>query len=152
MAGEAQLVRLIPIIVRLFPQLIKTTFYRGSVVVANKVTPATDEQLDPNLERKIDRRREDQSKDNQMVLKVSAALKCVEENFNNTTLIKEFIFVACESLLKGVQTKACGQRMFEKIATCIREHALRQDTPRAAHRSTRYGRPAKGHGHGRSGF
>lgn len=143
------LVRLVPILVRLFPQLVKTTFYRGSVVIANKVDPQSEEELQRELERKIKRNERDDAKDKQTVVKVSDALKCVEETFNATTLIKEFILVACVSLLEGHQKEACGQKMFDKMARCIREHALRQDTPRSAHRQTTHGRPARGHGHGR---
>lgn len=149
MPGVEQLPRLVPLIVRLFPQLIRQTFYRGSVVVANQVTPTTDTELERNLAKKIKRRPQDETKDNQMVIKVSAAIKCVEEHFNNTTLIKEFVLVAVKSLWEGVQSQSCAQRMFDAMARCIRENALRQDTPRSAHRSSTHGRPARGHGHGR---
>lgn len=152
MPGEAQFIRLMPIIVRLFPQLVKATFYRGSVVTLNKVTPSPDEDLERELNRKIKQKSADKSKDNQMVVKVSDAVACIEKGFNDTTLIKEFILTAAKALLEGRQSVACGQRMFDQMATCVRQKALRQDTPRAAHRTTRIGRPAKGHGKGRKGF
>jgi hypothetical protein len=149
MPGVDQFIRMIPIIIRLAPNLIKYTFYRGSIVVANKVTPATDEDLARELNRQIKQKSSDQAKDNQMVIKVSEAIKCVESNFNNTTLIKEFVLVAAKSLFEGRQTEACGQRLFDQMARCIRENALRQSTSRRVHRKTGHGRPAKGHGKGR---
>ncbi len=152
MPGVPDIVRLIPFIVRLFPQLVKTTFYRGSLVVANKVTAATDEDLARDLNRKIKQKESDKSKDNQMVIKVSEAIKCVEDNFNNTTLIKEFLLVACKSLVAGETQEACGQKLFDKMARCIRENALRHDTPRVISSKRRYHRPSKGHGKGRGHF
>jgi len=148
MPGVEQLPRIIPLIVRLFPQLVRQTFYRGSVVVANDVRPSTDTELERNLREKIKQKKKDQERDNQMVIKVADAIACIEEKFNNTTIVKEFILVAVQSLWEGVQTQACGQRMFDAMAKCIREKALRQDTPRSAHRETTHGRPARGHGHG----
>lgn len=146
----APIVRLIPIIIRLFPDLVKLTFYRGSVVVANRVTPMSETELERAVNAQVKTQDpRDAAKDAQMVVKVSDAIKCLETTFNSTTLIKEFILVACKSLLEGVQKKACGQEMFNRMSRCIREHALRQDTPRSAHRTTSHGRPARGHGHGR---
>jgi hypothetical protein len=147
-----QLVRMLPIVIRLFPELVKTTFYRGSVVVLNKVTPATDTDLERELARKIEQKASDQAKDNQMVIKVAEAIKCCESTFNATTLVKEFVLVAIKSLIEGKTTQACGQKMFDQMATCIRENALRQDTPRKFVYKGSYHRPAKGHGSGRAGF
>jgi hypothetical protein len=150
--AQEQILRMLPIIIRLAPQLVKQTFYRGSAVVANKIDPATDEALERDLNRKIKRDPKQESKDNQMCIKVSEAVNCVEKHFNNTTLVKEFMLTAAKSLFEGRTTEACGQRLFDQMTRCIRENALRQDTPRAAHRTTKHGRPARGHGRGRSGF
>jgi hypothetical protein len=152
MAGLPEIVRLLPIIIRLFPQLVRTTFYRGFIRIFGEVKPLSDEELARDLNRKIDTRSKDKDKDNQMVVKVKDAVHCVEVGFNETTLIKEFILVAIRSLIAGRGDEACGQRMFNQMSNCIREKALRHDTPRVIKETRQYRRPAKGHGKGRSSF
>lgn len=151
LVGQAvpSIVRMIPIIIRMFPQLTKFTFYRGSAIIANKIDPVSEEDLARELDRKIRRDRKNESRDNQTVVKVKDAIDCVEKAFNETTLIKEFILTACKSLITGRQSSACGQSLFDRISNCIRENVLRQDTIRRSHRTTNFGRPAKGHGKGR---
>jgi hypothetical protein len=152
MAGEAQIVRLVPILIRLIPQLIRPTFYRGSAIVANNVTPATDEDLARELQQKIRVKADPRINDNSHVVKVSDAVHCVETEFSNTTLVLEFVKAAVKNLWAGKTEIAPSQRLADKIAACIREHACRQDTPRNSHRKTTHGRPARGHGRGRKSF
>jgi hypothetical protein len=116
------------------------------------VRPATDEDLARELDQKIKQNPSDKAKDNQRVVKVSDAVACVENTFNSTTLIKEFVLVAAKSLISGTQTQACGQSMFDAMAKCIRDKALSQLSARDIKRSTSIGRPALGHGKGRKSF
>lgn len=144
---------MLPIIIRLAPQLVKMTFYRGSAIIANKVEPSNEEELAQELNRKIKRDQKEDSRDNQHVIKVADAIECIENGFNSTTLIYEFAKTALRSLLEGRQSEAAGQNLFDQMAKCIRENALRSDTLRRKHKpATKYGRPAKGHGHGRRSF
>ena len=118
-------------------------------MVLNRVKPASDTDLERQLNRKIERRVEGFPNAKTHVLKLSDALKCVESTFNETTLIAEFVLVAAQSLIEGEQSRACGQKMFDKIEECMIEKLLSQKTARKTVRESRHGRPARGHGAGK---
>jgi hypothetical protein len=84
------------------------------------------------------------------VIKVSDAIKCIEDGFNATTLVKEFFLVAVRSLIAGTQVQAAGQRLFDSMSNCIRSKALGQKSERTYEVKKGYHRPALGHGKGRT--
>lgn len=141
------LLRLLPFIIRLFPELVTGPLIRGRLIPLSQIKPASDEDLARELNRKVDLSpRRDGTQDSSQVIQLSEAINCVSSSFNNTTLIKEFLLVAVRSLIEGTTSRAAGQRMFNAMVECLRENALRQDTPRTLHETkTKFHRPAVGH-------
>lgn len=150
MPGGAEIVRLLPFIIKLFPELAQSSIL-GKIIPLFKIDPATDEDLARELNKEV-RIKQKNNSDATSVIKVSEAIKCAKSSFDNTTLISEFVLEAAKSLIAGRQIDACGQRMFDQMVNCMRQNSLRQDTPRVASRTTSHGRPARGHGHGRGKF
>jgi hypothetical protein len=147
------LIRLLPLIIRLFPQLLKQTFHRGSIVFLSNIEPATDTELERELNAKIRvKRREETPKDSSSVIKVSEAIDAVEEVLNQAGIKRELLLSLVQALFGDTGNKrAPGQTTADKIAEKIRENSLRQNTARVKTRRTKYGRPAKGHGYGHHG-
>jgi hypothetical protein len=98
----------------------------------------------------VDTKKKKDPKDNQRVVKVADAVECVHKTLRDpealASLLKDLM-----SAVTNVSTNTDDLlgSYADKIANCIREHELRQDTPRNVHRTETHGRPAKGHGHGR---
>jgi len=154
MPGPAEFTKLLPLIVKLFPELVKPTFYRGAIGLLSKTDPTPDENLERALQTKTRVKKDKTFNDATAVLKVSDAIKCLEDNFNETSLMKEVALRVVKDffndVVKGTKEPiSAAQNLADKMANCFREHALRQDTPRAKHRTTSHGRPARGHGKGR---
>lgn len=84
------------------------------------------------------------------VIKVSDAIQCLQGGVNNSSHVWNVIKQGLIAIV-GTPSNSAGP-MADSVVQCLRENALRQDTPRRSIKSTRYGRPARGHGYGRSGF
>jgi hypothetical protein len=130
------LIEILPYIVRLFPALKTLPIVRGLAIPINDVQGITDPELARNLARKTTIKKERSFNDETAVIKVSEAIKCIEEKFNDTTLLKEFILVAAQQIIGDAETTA-AQAIADRMGTCIRENSLRQDTPRVR-RTKRY--------------
>jgi hypothetical protein len=148
----APIIEILPALLRLFPVMRTLPIARGVAIplTSNPLTdPQAQQQLDAKL--KLKQRERDKTKDSSQVIKLSDAIACVESKLNDTTLIWEFIKTAVPALIKGAQTHATSQDMFDKIVECLREDAMRQDTVRRGSKVIRNPRPARGHGEGRFG-
>jgi len=130
------LIEILPYIVRLFPALKTLPIVRGLAIPINDVQGITDPELARNLARKTTIKKERSFNDETAVIKVSEAIKCIEEKFNDTTLLREFILVAAKQIIGDAETTA-AQAIADRMGTCIRENSLRQDTPRVR-RTKRY--------------
>jgi hypothetical protein len=104
-----------------------------------------------HLREKSDRDDDDKTK----LVKVSDACDCVDRTFRDPDALRQIgeqiisiIIAIGQNILPFPQDDELGE-LANRMVRCIEEHALRQDTPRAAHRISHHGRPARGHGHGR---
>lgn len=149
-----QWVRLIPILIELFPQLIRVTFFRGALIIAHDPHPDSEEDLARALNKQL--KHDSKPEDGQMVIKVSDAIECVQAHMNQTTaavLVLKGLCANIGDLVFGTGHTGSGfQDLFDSTTKCIREKALRQDTPRVKSEKLGYHRPAKGHGKGRKTF
>jgi hypothetical protein len=135
MAVQSML-ELLPYIVRLFPAVRTLPIVKGLAIPINDVHGITDPELARNLARKTSIKKNKTFNDETAVIKVSEAIKCVEEKFNDTTLVKEFVLVAVQQLV-GDTEKTAAQDLADRMAECFRENSLRQNTPRVR-RTKRY--------------
>lgn len=86
------------------------------------------------------------------VLKASDALKCLEDNMMDGQILLDIGKGIVNTVLGKGATAGTPDLIYRRIADCIIEHELRQDTPRVIGQPTsKYVRPRKGHGHGRPG-
>jgi len=139
---------ILPAIIRLFPAMRSLPIIRGVAIPINDVKSMTDEELARalNPKTKIDPKKD--FNDATHLVKCSDVKSCVEDRFNDTTLLKEFLLAACQRLI-GTGGSA-GQGIAQRIMDCVREHALSQASPRTKTKpKQKYHRPSLGHGTGR---
>jgi hypothetical protein len=129
MPGPQSMLQLLPYVVRLFPTIQTLPIIKGLAIPINDVHGITDPELARNLARKTSIKKKPTFNDNSSVIKVSEAIKCVEDQFNNTTLLKEFVLVAVKQVI-GDTEKTAAQDLADRMADCFRENSLRQNTPR----------------------
>ena len=83
------------------------------------------------------------------VLKASDAMKCVEDNL----MSGGFLLAMGKGILNWALGRAAGASapdvLCDKIFDCIESKTLKQTGKRKKKAEPYYGRPAKGHGHGR---
>lgn len=142
---------ILPAILRLFPLMRELPIIRGVAIPINDVVPMSDEEVARALNPKTKIKDDKHFNDATHLVKCSDVMRCIENKFNDTTLLKEFLVIAAGRLVGNTGTAA--QNLADKMATCVREHALRQDTPRTTSPPRqKYHRPSKGHGTGRRNF
>jgi hypothetical protein len=150
------LVQEIPPIVRtlvtLAPALARVPILRGLIIALNGVKPINDKQVLEELQAAKDKLKKVRTKladdNNKYVIKVSEAMKCVEDNVSGKLLAG--LGRAIIATLSG-KAQDLGTEIIDPINRCMIEKRLRQDTPRKAHKESRIARPARGHGTGRTG-
>lgn len=87
------------------------------------------------------------------VLKASDAMNCVDKTVNNGGVLLALGKAILNTIRGGTAAPNAGDILTDRIFVCIEEHVLRQDTPRPKHiKTTKYPRPARGHGKGRRSF
>jgi hypothetical protein len=85
--------------------------------------------------------------DSSSVIKVSEALQCLKGQVNTGSRTLDILQQGIRALYSTPHNALEG--FADSVTQCLRENALRQDTPRARRRVTGHGRPARGHGYGR---
>jgi hypothetical protein len=108
------------------------------------------EEFQRAKDRQKAQREKERDDNSRYVIKVSEALKCVDDSLFNTGVLMAFLKGLVNVILGKTQTM--DDLMYDKIKTCILENRLRQDTPRVFSTTGRYHRPSRGHGKGRSSF
>lgn len=108
------------------------------------------EEFSKAKERQKAQREKERDENARYVIKVSEALKCVDDSLFDTTILMAFLKGLINVIVGKTQTM--DDLMYDKIKQCILENRLRQDTPRVFSKTFRYHRPSKGHGKGRSKF
>jgi len=147
----------IPQIIRtaadLVPALRSIPALGRTVIFLNRI-PRDDTKALEELRRAGDKKkkeREKEARDNgRYVLKVSEAIKCVDAHAYDPRIILDFVRAVGSTLIGG--TTSGFDPMRNRIVQCLKEKALRQDTPRVFRDEPGYQRPRKGHGHGRKTF
>jgi len=151
MPATVEIIRILPAILKLFPQLAKIPLIRGRLIPLNNIAPETDLDAARKLNRRFKRKPKEGPADSSMVIIVDEAIKCVEDAGNNNGgVIWEVIKKGAQQLILGGGEENVTEQLLNPIVECIRENALRQDTPRIGHKVVNQPRPAKGHGHGRN--
>jgi hypothetical protein len=133
---------ILPYIVRLFPGLRTLPIVKGLAIPINDVQGITDPELARALDRKTEIKKQQGFNDETAVIKVSEAIKCIQDKFNDTTLLKELVLIAAQQLIGDAKVTA-AQGMADRMADCIRENALRQDTPRVLRTKRYQARPSR---------
>jgi hypothetical protein len=109
------------------------------------------EELQKQMEQKKTDRKTRIQKNARYVLKASDAMQCVETHIMESSFALKF----AQGILNALTGKGGSalDLLTDEIFLCIEEKVLRQDTPRVIgdHKS-KYVRPRKGHGHGRTSF
>lgn len=156
MAGQVDLVKvLLPILIRLLPEFRAAQVAKGKIIPISNINPINEAQEAEALNREFKRQpRKDQTKDSSQVINLDRAIKCVEESGGKGGLVSRVIRDCILVLLKGGYGKGDNttEKLLNPIISCLRENALRQDTPRVLATSRYYQRPARGHGRGRKSF
>jgi L-asparaginase/Glu-tRNA(Gln) amidotransferase subunit D len=144
---------LLPVLTKIAPEIFQAEkITRGKIIPINQINPMNDAQEARNLSREFRRqKRDDNTKDSSQVINLDRAIKCVEESGGKGGLVAQVVRKCVHALIVGGTGTGPNvtEDLLNPIVTCLRENALRQDTVRRTHRSSTYGRPAKGHGHGR---
>src|SRR5678815_2065163 len=140
-----EIARILPTVVKFFPELVKSAPAVGKVIPLNSVLEEPDADAMEALQRKVKVKPDKTFNDNSSVIKVSEAIKCVEKTFNDTTILLELGKYVIRQLLEGSKTEFAAERIANGIAKCLRENSLRQDTVRIKGRHPAgYQRPAVG--------
>jgi hypothetical protein len=142
---------LIRTLVTLAPALRNLPVLGKLIVALSGVKQINDKQVLEELQAAKDKLRKQRKKladdNNKYVIKVSEAMKCVENNIDGALLKK--IGSTIIDVLTG-SPKDLGTEIIDPINKCMMENRLRQDTPRKGHKpETKIARPARGHGHGK---
>lgn len=143
----------IPEIVRtavtLLPALARVPLLGRIIIALNKV-PHNDQQALEQMQFEFDKKKAQRKKlrddNSRYVIKVSEAMLCVDKNFDQATVIWDFV-KSIASLVSGGSTQATDN-LRNQILQCMLEKRLRQDTPRVLRTERGYQRPRKGHGKG----
>jgi len=139
----------------LAPEVGKLKIPIGKFIGLAALNQFSGKEISKRIGRHLKRKTKKKKGDDTMVIKVAEAIECVDKYFRDPATIRglaeetiSIIVALGESFIGKPPDDVLGEAA-DKCADCIRENALRQDTPRAAHRTTKKGRPARGHGHGR---
>jgi len=141
-----------PILVRLCPELRAGQITKGKIIPISDINPLNETEEARALNRQFKRQeRNDGTKDSSQVINLDRAIKCVEEAGGKGGLVAQVLRDCVKVLIKGGFGKDDNttEKLLNPIITCLRENALRQDTPRVFSTRGQYHRPARGHGHGR---
>lgn len=144
------LIRLLPALIRIAPELVTGTVTRGKIIALADVKPESETDLARKLDRKTKAKKRRKYNDAVHVVKVADAIKCIEDQFNNTSLLVQFLLGAAKAALGDEEARTAAQGLADKMAECIRDKSLTQKNPRVLGTSRYYQRPAKGHGRGRT--
>lgn len=142
---------LLPMIIRLCPELVQAKVTRGLVIPIQNINPLNEAEENRNLARKFRRQpRRDFKKDSSQVVNLDAAIKCIEENAKDGGIVAKVVRRCVVALIQGGSGESnVTEQLMNPIVTCLREKALRQDTPRVNRSGSFPHRPSRGHGHGR---
>lgn len=152
MAAKPLPAEILKILIILFPELLTALepwLGRGFITVLINLLQDPQRDLARELDQKLTT--EKQKSDNSSVIKVSEAIKCVEESLKDGKVLLS-VLKGLVNALMSQDFKGAPQILLTSIVQCIRENALRQDTPRVFSKTFRYHRPSRGHGHGRTSF
>ena len=108
------------------------------------------EELQNSMDKDKATRVKKQHENSRYVIKVSEAMKCVENHYANGNALWEFVKAVGRNFLSS--ETAGTDVLLNECYRCLEENRLRQDTPRVFSKTFRYHRPSKGHGHGRGKF
>lgn len=138
----------------LAPTIGKLKIPRGSVVLLAELAAQTDALMQAQIKRHVrTKKRKKEKSDDWQVIKVADAIDCVETWQTDPKVLyqlaKNIVSTILDPALPGGPSFELPDPG-EQIIQCIRENALRQDTPRVPKTVSYYARPAKGHGFGRS--
>jgi hypothetical protein len=140
---------LLPIILRLFPALVRAPIV-GRIIPLFNVKQSTDEDLARALARKYKRPERKGFNDDVHVIKVSDAIDCVENVIGDGKVQAAGILVLAKMLFNQ---STGGSPIGDKIIECLRDNCLSQESDRTtAKPKQRYHRPSLGHGEGRGKF
>jgi hypothetical protein len=144
-----EVARILPTIIRAFPELVRGSPTVGRILPLMNVEPTSDELLDRSLDRKFKRKTKKGFNDEIYVIKLDDAISCVEKVFSAPDLKRKgLLALAREAINQTTGESPLGT----KIVDCLREHVLSQKSIRSKNRhGTSWGRPAVGHGKGRTG-
>jgi hypothetical protein len=148
MPGQQESLKLLGILLRLFPELLQIET-RGKLVPLNNVKVSSEEELARELNPKYKiKPRERGGKDSSEVIKLSDAVECVVDSLNQKGIVWELVKAAARDLVAGKSEFLPGDKLKDTLIDCLRENVMRQDTVRNSDRHTHTGRPARGHGYG----
>jgi len=135
----------------LAPAVGRLTLPVTNIIALATLAEMAENQMENRIRNGLKKKTKREKKDNQQVVKVSDAIDCVENALRDPKLLlktgKEII-----NAVTGADVRTIINIATDVIAQCIREHALRQDTPRKIVEKRFYHRPARGHGKGRRSF
>jgi len=142
---------LLPILIRLCPELKEAQVTRGMIVPINRINPLNEAEEARNLSRKFTReRRGDRRADSSEVINLDTAIKIVEKTGGKGGLVAQVVRKSVVALLLGGtgQTNVT-EDLLNPVIREMRENTLRQNTTRVYGSKVGHHRPAVGHGHGR---
>lgn len=126
---QAPIVRLLPILIKLFPELLKDTpkLQLGKVIPILEQDPSSDELLERAYERQPRFKRKTRKiKDTKFVVSLDAAIKCVEDAINDKTLSRLGVLKLAAQLV----STSGGSPIGDKIIECLRSKVLPQTAKR----------------------
>lgn len=140
------------------PQVGRLKIASGTGVSLAALEQLSGEAIRRRIERRLKKKTKRHDRDNSQVIKVDDAIKCVDKYLRNASFLRRIAEEITLTILAIGQNLVVPQddlhgEFADAVAQCIREDALRQDTPRALipRRDKFYHRPSRGHGHGRPG-
>lgn len=131
----APIIRLLPVIVKLFPELLKISprIQLGKVIPIISTSPEADTQLAQRLAQKLKLRKKKDFNDNAHVVKVSDVRECLEKHFGEGNLLKDIALGLCNTIAGKAETdpnKTGGGIAGNAIMDCVREKVLKQTSAR----------------------
>lgn len=152
-----QITRILPYIIRLFPEIARQAPPLRNVFVLGQIEPLSDELVDEALNRDLNkeidlRLRRQSDRDNQQVIKLAEVREVLKEHFTQVSAVRSMA-EAIKNIIGGVlANRRDGANFYnfvEQLMDKMRENALRQNTVRTYRQKVGPLRPAVGHGHGR---